>query len=166
MFASRRVREALEKSIAKGLLVEEIVNVEGEVEFIIQLNVASEFVGELAYVTEGSHFQARGLDVQLAEVLSRNVVKVHEPAGKGPVTEGAEVLEGDAAAEEELQVRVNGMDAEVRDYEGCIRAFRMDTYLLDFLRRPTTRPTTRAMMHAMIMKVIRHILFHPPLRAT
>lgn len=48
VFASRRVREALEKSIAKGLSVEEMVNVEGEVEFIIQLNVASEFVGELA----------------------------------------------------------------------------------------------------------------------
>lgn len=48
MFASRRLREALEKSIAKGLSVEEMVNVEGEVEFIIQLNVASEFVGEFA----------------------------------------------------------------------------------------------------------------------
>ena len=46
--ASRRVREALEKSIANGLLVEEMVNVEGEVEFIIQLNVAWAFVGELA----------------------------------------------------------------------------------------------------------------------
>lgn len=102
------------------------------------------------------------------EVLSRKVVKVHEPAGKGPLTDGDEVdegVEGDAA-DEELQVRVSEMDAEVRDFEGCIRAFRTDTYLLDFLRRPTTRPTTRAMMHAMIMKAIRHILFHPPLRAT
>ena len=104
--------------------------------------------------------------MQLVEVLSRNVVKVHEPAGKGPVTDGDEVLEGAAADEELLQVRVNRMDAEVRDFEGCIRAFQMDTYLLGFLRRPTTRPTTRAMMHAMTMKAIRHILFQPPLCAT
>ena len=48
MFASRRLSEALEKSIAKGLSVEEMVNVEGDVEFIIQLNVAWEFVGEFA----------------------------------------------------------------------------------------------------------------------
>ena len=40
------------------------------------------------------------------EVVSRNVVKVHEPAGKGPVMGGDEVVEGDAA-DEELQVRVN-----------------------------------------------------------
>ncbi len=46
VFASRRLREALEKSIAKGLSVEDMVNMEGDVEFIIQLNVASEFVGE------------------------------------------------------------------------------------------------------------------------
>ena len=48
MFASRRLREALEKSIAKGLSVEEMVNVEGDVEFIIQLNVAWESVGDCA----------------------------------------------------------------------------------------------------------------------
>ena len=53
--------------------------------------------------------------MQLVEVLSRNVVKVHEPAGKGPVTDGDEVVEGAAADEELLQVRVNRMDAEVRD---------------------------------------------------
>ena len=47
------------------------------------------------------------------EVVSRNVVKVHEPAGKGPVMSGDEVVEGDAA-DEELQVRVNGLVAEVR----------------------------------------------------
>ena len=46
VFASRRLREALEKSIAKGLSVEDMVNAEGDVEFIIQLNVASESVGE------------------------------------------------------------------------------------------------------------------------
>ena len=48
VFASRRLREALEKSMAKGLSVEEMMNVFGEVEFIIQLKVACEFVGELA----------------------------------------------------------------------------------------------------------------------
>lgn len=51
--------------------------------------------------------------MQFVEVVSRNVVKVHEPAGKGPVMGGDEVVEGDAA-DEELQVRVNGMVAEVR----------------------------------------------------
>ena len=58
--------------------------------------------------------------MQLVEVLSRNVVKVHEPAGKGLVVDGAEVVDGDVegdAADEELQVRVNGMDAEVRDFD-------------------------------------------------
>ena len=49
------------------------------------------------------------------EVLSRNVVKVHEPAGKGPVIDGDDVVDGDEvvegdAADEELQVRVNGLD--------------------------------------------------------
>ena len=48
MFSSRRVREALEKSMAKGLSVEEMMNVSGEVELMIQLKVAWEFVGELA----------------------------------------------------------------------------------------------------------------------
>lgn len=48
VFAPTRLREALEKSIAKGLSVEEIMNVFGAVEFIIQLNVAWELVGELA----------------------------------------------------------------------------------------------------------------------
>ena len=48
VFASTRLREALEKSIAKGLSVEEMMNVEGDVELIIQLNVAWELVGELA----------------------------------------------------------------------------------------------------------------------
>ena len=48
VFASRRLREALQKSIAKGLSVEEMMNLFGEVEFIIQLNVAWELVGELA----------------------------------------------------------------------------------------------------------------------
>ena len=48
VFASTRLREALQKSIAKGLSVEEMMNLFGEVEFIIQLNVAWELVGELA----------------------------------------------------------------------------------------------------------------------
>ena len=53
--------------------------------------------------------------MQLVEVLSRNVVKVHEPAGKGPVIDGDDVVDGDEvvegdAADEELQVRVNGLD--------------------------------------------------------
>ena len=48
VFASTRLREALQKSIAKGLSVEEMVNLFGAVEFIIQLNVAWELVGELA----------------------------------------------------------------------------------------------------------------------
>lgn len=57
--------------------------------------------------------------MQLLEVVSRKVVKVHEPAGKGPVVDGDEVVAGDAA-DEELQVRVNGMDAEVRDFDPCV----------------------------------------------
>ncbi len=48
--------------------------------------------------------------MQLVEVVSRKVVKVHEPAGKGPVMDGDEVVEGDTA-DAELQVRVNGMNA-------------------------------------------------------
>ena len=52
--------------------------------------------------------------MQFVEVVSRKVIKVHEPAGKGPVMVGDEVVEGDAA-DEELQVRVNRVVAEVRD---------------------------------------------------
>ena len=113
VFASTRLREALEKSIAKGLSVEEMMNLFGAVEVILQLNVASELVGELAYVTEGSHFHDEGFEVQFVEVVSRNVVKVHEPAGKGPAMGGDEVVELEAA-DEELQVRVNRLVAEVR----------------------------------------------------
>ena len=43
---------------------------------MIQLKVAWESVGEVAYVTEGSHFQLSALEVQLVEVVSRKVVKV------------------------------------------------------------------------------------------
>ena len=65
----------------KGLLVEEMVRLDAgaEVEFaaeMIQLKVAWALVGEVAYVTEGSHFQLSGLEVQLVEVVSRKVVKV------------------------------------------------------------------------------------------
>ena len=50
---------AFKKSMAKGLSVEEMVKFSevGDVAFIIQLNVASEFVGEAAYVVAGSHFE-------------------------------------------------------------------------------------------------------------
>ena len=65
--------------MAKGLSVEEMVRLDVGSEpapEMIQLKVAWESVGELAYVTEGSHFQLLGLDVQLVEVVSRKVVKV------------------------------------------------------------------------------------------
>lgn len=67
----------------KGLSVEEMVRLdvgsELEVELdpeMIQLKVAWELVGEVAYVTEGSHFQLSGLEVQLVVVVSRKVVNV------------------------------------------------------------------------------------------
>lgn len=64
-----------------GLSVEEMVRLDvgSEPESapeMIQLKVAWESVGEVAYVREGSHDQLAGLEVQLAEVLSRKVVKV------------------------------------------------------------------------------------------
>ena len=62
--------------------------------------------------------------MQLLEVVSRKVVKVQEPAGKGPVVGGDEVVEG-GAADEELQVRVNGMIAEVRDFNNASARFRL-----------------------------------------
>ena len=77
--------------MAKGLSVEEIVRLEEEEEEsdllsvaeMIQLKGARALVGEVAYVTEGSHFQLAGLEVQLVETVSRKVVKVQEPIGKG-----------------------------------------------------------------------------------
>lgn len=36
-------------------------------------------------MTDGSHFQLVELDVQLVVVVSRNVSRVYDPAGKGPV---------------------------------------------------------------------------------
>lgn len=81
MPASTRVRVAFEKSMEKGLLVEEMVRLDSELELVsaaemIQLKVAWALVGDVAYVTEGSHFQLSGLEVQLVEVVSRKVVKV------------------------------------------------------------------------------------------
>ena len=48
-------------------------------------------------MTEGSHFQLAGLEVQLADTVSRKVVKVQEPIGKGPAL-GEELEEGEAGA--------------------------------------------------------------------
>ena len=62
--------------------------------------------------------------MQFVDVVSRNVVKVHEPAGKGAVIDGDVVVEEDAA-DEELQVRVNGMLAEVRDLNDACARFRL-----------------------------------------
>ena len=108
MPASRRAREALAKLMAKGLSVEEIVRLDslweedddveddwGEMEEMIQLKAAWAFVGEVAYVTEGSHFQLEGLEVQFVLMVSRKVVKVQEPIGKGSAL-GEEVEEGAA----------------------------------------------------------------------
>ena len=110
MPASRKTREALAKLIAKGLSVEEIVRLDsiweeeddddveddgGETEEMIQLKAAWAFVGEVAYVTEGSHFQLKGLEVQFVLIVSRKVVKVQEPMGKGSAL-GEEVEEGAA----------------------------------------------------------------------
>ena len=68
------------KSIAKGLSVELIVKFveleEGSVAFIIQLNVASESVGEVEYVMLGWQVQLLGLEVQFVDVEERAVVKV------------------------------------------------------------------------------------------
>ena len=106
--ASRRAREALAKLMEKGLSVEEIVRLDsvweedddveddwGEMEEMIQLKAAWAFVGEEAYVTEGSHFQLEGLEVQFVLMVSRKVVKVQEPMGKGSAL-GEEVDEGAA----------------------------------------------------------------------
>lgn len=64
----------------KGLSVEEMVRLdseeEGEAAEMIQLKVASALVGDVAYVTEGSHFQLKGFEVQFVEVVSRKVVNV------------------------------------------------------------------------------------------
>ena len=81
MPASTRVRVAFEKSMEKGLLVEEMVRLESELVSVsaaemIQLKVAWALVGDVAYVTEGSHFQLSGLEVQFVEVVSRKVVNV------------------------------------------------------------------------------------------
>lgn len=45
-------------------------------------------------MTEGSHFQLGGLEVQFVETVSRKVVKVQEPMGKGPLGLGEELEEG------------------------------------------------------------------------
>ena len=109
MPASTRARDALGKLMAKGLSVEEIVRLDslweeddddveddwGETEEMIQLKAAWASVGELAYVTEGSHFQLKGLEVQFVVMVSRKVVKVQEPMGKGSAP-GEEVEEGAA----------------------------------------------------------------------
>lgn len=84
MPASTRVRVAFEKSMEKGLSVEEMVRLdaaelgsEGDLDSeMIQLKVAWELVGEVAYVTEGSHCQLCGLEVQLVVAVSRKVVNV------------------------------------------------------------------------------------------
>ena len=49
-------------------------------------------------MTEGSHFQLDGLEVQFAETVSRKVVKVQEPMGKGPLALGEELEEGTEGA--------------------------------------------------------------------
>lgn len=78
---SRRMRLTFEKLIAKGLSVEEMRRSDaelesGEPEEMIQLKMAWESVGEVAYVTAGSHDQLDELEVQLLDVVSRKVVKV------------------------------------------------------------------------------------------
>lgn len=78
------MRVAFEKSMEKGLSVEEMVRLdaaelgsEGELDSeMIQLKVAWELVAEVAYVTEGSHCQLCGLEVQLVVAVSRKVVNV------------------------------------------------------------------------------------------
>ena len=112
MPASRKTREALAKLMAKGLSVEEIVRLDsaweeddddeeeddwGETEEMIQLKAAWASVGEVAYVTEGSHFQLEGLEVQFVLMVSRKVVKVQEPMGKGAAL--GEEVEAGAAGE-------------------------------------------------------------------
>ena len=67
--------------MAKGLSVEEMRRLDAalesaEVEEMIQLKMAVELVGEVAYVTDGSHDQLVELEVQLLDVVSRKVVKV------------------------------------------------------------------------------------------
>ncbi len=67
--------------MAKGLSVEEMVRLDEESEAgsageMIQLKGAMAFSGEVAYVTEGSHFQLAGLEVQLTDTVLRKVVKV------------------------------------------------------------------------------------------
>lgn len=93
---------AFEKLMANGLSVEEMVKLEEGSEpeseaVMIQLKVATALMGESAYVTEGSHFQLAGLEVQLVDVVSRKVVRVYDPAGNRAVL-GEELGEGDAGA--------------------------------------------------------------------
>ena len=68
--------------------------------------MTSEFAGEVAYVVAGSHFQDLGLEVQFVEVVSRKVMKVKEPAGKGPIVSGVDVKVEEGKDEDELLVRV------------------------------------------------------------
>lgn len=68
--------------MAKGLSVEEMRRSDAGLELesaaveMIQLKMAWELVGEVAYVTDGSHDQLCGLEVQLLDVVSRKVAKV------------------------------------------------------------------------------------------
>ena len=95
---------AFKKSMAKGSSVEEMVRFSevGDFAYIIQLNLASYFVGEAAYVVAGSHCEELGLEVQFVEVVSRKVMKVKEPAGKGPIVSGVDVKVEEGRDEEEL----------------------------------------------------------------
>ena len=74
------MRLTFAKLMAKGLSVEEMRRLDAELgsaeEEMIQLKMALELVGEVAYVTDGSHDQLSGLEVQLLDVVSRKVVKV------------------------------------------------------------------------------------------
>ena len=66
------------KLMAKGLLVEEMRRSDAELGSaeMIQLKMALDSVGEVAYVTAGSHDQLCGLEVQLLDVVSRKVTNV------------------------------------------------------------------------------------------
>ena len=76
----------LAKVTAKGLSVEEMEKLValGEESVMIHWKIACEPEGDWEYVWAGSQVQESGFEVQLEEAVSRKVVKVHEPAGKGP----------------------------------------------------------------------------------